>query len=132
MERLYLSEVKFVKHFLFVVVLLQGLTVEQFAKIPQLYTHFVEHNEIKEMSFAHFLVHHYLEQDHDDDDDEQDMALPFKNAVHSCFHFFEDARVELSLDFAIEPIDKDHFGSAESYYPTPVFDIPHPPANSIL
>lgn len=122
---------KLFKNLLFLIVILQGLTVEQFVKIPQLYTHFVEHNEITEISFSQFLFHHYLEFEHDDDDDDRDNSLPFKNAAHSCFQYCDFPSVEFSFTASSEFKKTNEFIYLEDIYSEPVFDIIHPPSNLI-
>lgn len=116
---------------LFVIVILQGLTGEQFAKFPLLFSHFFEHNQIHSMSFGTYLQHHYLELEHDDDDDEKDQSLPFKNATHSCFQFVPNEPLCVSVVASSTEFQKSHFSYVEEVYPDPIFDIVHPPSNLI-
>lgn len=122
---------KLVKHILFVIIILQGVTGEQFAKFPVLFSHFIEHNQIHSMTFGEFLEHHYLELEHDDDDDERDQSLPFKNTTHTCFQFVPNEPLSVQVILLSVELASNNFTYQEDVYPDPVFDIVHPPSNLI-
>lgn len=56
-----------------------GITSSQIAKLPNLYEHFKDHQlRNPAVSFFDYLAMHYWGTDINDHDDEQDMKLPFK------------------------------------------------------
>ncbi len=120
-----------IKQIILFFIMLQGLTGEQFVRVPILFSHFAEHNLQNSMSFSEFLSHHYLDFNHEDEDDEKDQSLPFKTIQVSCFQFVPTEPLGIYvLALAVE-FKKSHFSYLEELYPDPIFDIVHPPSNLV-
>ncbi len=79
----------FIAKYLIVVYLLSATELNQLLKLPVLFSHFVEHQQIDpSMSFGAFLYHHYAIDHEDDGDAATDNKLPFKSHDHCCSFVF--------------------------------------------
>ncbi len=66
--------------FVIVFTMLNMVTLDQFAKLPLFFTHFIEHSKKDHsITLTDFLRMHYTGKDINDNDDEKDKQLPFKN-----------------------------------------------------
>jgi hypothetical protein len=66
-------------YLLILLVLGETTSLNQLIKVPVLYTHFIEHNQVDpNVNFYTFLEWHYWSDDANDQDDATDMQLPFK------------------------------------------------------
>jgi len=75
-------------YLLMLLVLGETTSLNQLIKVPVLYTHFAEHNEIDpSVDFYTFLEWHYWSDDANDQDNETDMQLPFKKFEHQSLTF---------------------------------------------
>lgn len=92
-------------------IILQGITADQFAKIPLLIQHYIEHQAKHEIDFSTFLSLHYLDQngDGDDNDDETDHNLPFKKIDHTCFQLLIKYENSIKLAPFAEVLPKPYF-----------------------
>ncbi len=79
--------------------------LHQLFKLPQLFTHFIEHKEQNsKTTFSQFLFMHYANGDAKDADDEKDMKLPFKSH-DDCFNTVLIAFVPNTVDhFSKKPV----------------------------
>lgn len=60
-------------------ILAQITELHELGKLPLLFEHFSEHQELNaSVTFTEFLEMHYWGDDLNDDDDSRDMQLPFK------------------------------------------------------
>jgi hypothetical protein len=89
-KKYYICIVKaFISKYLIVIYLLSATEFSQLLKIPVLFSHFVEHQQIDPlMSFSDFLYHHYAIDHGDDGDAATDNKLPFKAHDHCCSFVF--------------------------------------------
>ncbi len=75
--------------FLIIIYLFSATELNQLLKIPVLFSHFVEHQQLEPlMSFGAFLYHHYAIDHGDDGDAATDNKLPFKSHEHCCSFIF--------------------------------------------
>jgi hypothetical protein len=93
--------------------------VFQLVKLPALYEHYREHQQLNpRVNLIGFLSMHYVGDDNNEDDDEKDMQLPFKkNDINtSAFLFTPNAKITVA-DPRDWPVKKD-FGleRAEFYF----------------
>lgn len=65
--------------FLAVLLVFAQTPMQQLLKLPQLYSHFLDHNHDEQhLDFVHFLKMHYSDHSPNDHDQEEDSKLPFK------------------------------------------------------
>ncbi len=63
-------------------------SLNQLVKLPILYAHFIEHNNLDpNVDFLTYIVRHYIGDDFNDHDDDRDMQLPFKKFEHQNLTF---------------------------------------------
>lgn len=89
----------------------------QLVKLPVLYEHFREHQQINPaVNFISFLSMHYLGDDNNDDDDEKDMQLPFKKNDFNTSNLLFTHHSKITVATPHEwPIEKD-FGIERSQF----------------
>lgn len=92
---------RFLLYIMLVLLVSESTSLYQLAKIPSLYSHFIEHKMLSPaVTFTDYLSMHYWGQDIDDDDDEKDMQLPFKKFdIHTPSFLF----VAFDKVFSIKP-----------------------------
>ena len=75
-------------YILFLVVMLNDTSLNQFLKLPVLLAHFTEHlQQDSRIGFVQFLAMHYWGTDLNDNDDDRDAQLPYKKVdLHSIDH----------------------------------------------
>lgn len=95
----------FIAKYLIVIYLLSATELNQLLKLPVLFSHFVEHQQIDpSMSFGDFLYHHYAIDHGDDGDAATDNKLPFKSHDH-CNSFVFPISIFHTIQFSqIKPI----------------------------
>ncbi|UYW01879.1 hypothetical protein K5I29_02880 [Flavobacterium agricola] len=60
----------------------------QVLRVPNLMSHFNEHNKLETLSFRTYLADHYWDKNHVDDDADRDNSLPFKSIITSVYYIF--------------------------------------------
>ena len=60
----------------------------QIFRMPNLYSHFTEHNNQENLSFKDFLKDHYMNKYHTDHDTDRDNSLPFKSIITSVLYIY--------------------------------------------
>ena len=70
---------KAIIHILLLLVFIDGISLNELAKVPILFAHFLEHRDRDQnIDFISFLAIHYWGEDIDDNDTDRDNQLPFK------------------------------------------------------
>lgn len=65
---------------IFLILLVNNISLGQVYKLPVLINHFIEHQQRDgKVTFLDFMSMHYWGKDIDDNDQDKDMQLPYKN-----------------------------------------------------
>ncbi|ULQ53494.1 hypothetical protein [Flavihumibacter fluvii] len=106
---------------LFLVVYLFSATeAHQLLKIPVIFEHFSEHQEVdRNISLLQFLAMHYLHGSPKDKDYDRDMQLPFKTSgdcVAAIAPAFIPVMIEWNIDQPVEIIQQDNLIKPDHFF----------------
>lgn len=102
----------------------------QFAKLPLLVVHAIEHAQREQLTIGAFIAEHYFQGDVYDADRAQDLQLPFKVELPGAFLLLAEP---LPLEMiTLNDLPPQHLQYSPSLPATPLSGIPptiwHPPA----
>ena len=106
--RTFVKMKRVLAYLLMLLVLGETTSLNQLIKVPVLYTHYLEHNEIDpNVDFYTFLEWHYWGVDADVQHDDTDMQLPFKKFEHQSLTFLYTFSNKVVLHNIYWPVTKD-------------------------
>jgi hypothetical protein len=79
---------KWVVYILLSSFILTNTDLIQIFRIPNLYSHFIEHSKHEKLTFKFYLKDHYINKSHTDHDTDQDNSLPFKSVITSILYIY--------------------------------------------